>query len=408
MSYSRKTGFITRLISIVLLSFFVPVTLGSSAAALDDNQKKLYQNSIQYFNYRVDNSNASSGCDTANQTIAGTSNIESDNAKTAYDFFVSKGLEPFRAAAIIGNLQIESGLNPRIRQGGGGPGRGIAQWSVNERWVELQKWANGQDIYNINIQLGFVWYEMTEVAPWKDTYPKIQAATNIDTATDVFMRVYERAGATSSITARQSAAKAVLKIYGNGAPTSGSAIPVAGQPASTADGPSGAACGGSFTGNPDQTKKLNKGFTLNDNTDYSATPCAAGSTEVEIYVHPTAHFKIRVCMIDGTSIPVASIVSERVVAMIKDAKAAGVKLDGSGFRKYENQAKLYAQNCNRNGVCSPPTAPPGRSQHERGLAIDFGVGDRNSAQYKWLASNAAKYGFYNLPSEAWHWSTSGS
>ena len=30
-----------------------------------------------------------------------------------------------------------------------------------------------------------------------------------------------------------------------------------------------------------------------------------------------------------------------------------------------------------------------------------------SAGFKWLKANAARYGFYNLPSEAWHWSTTG-
>ncbi|MGH9112319.1 MAG: hypothetical protein ACRDZN_08480 [Acidimicrobiales bacterium] len=28
--------------------------------------------------------------------------------------------------------------------------------------------------------------------------------------------------------------------------------------------------------------------------------------------------------------------------------------------------------------------------------------------YRWLAGRAASYGLYNLPSEAWHWSTNGS
>jgi D-alanyl-D-alanine carboxypeptidase len=49
--------------------------------------------------------------------------------------------------------------------------------------------------------------------------------------------------------------------------------------------------------------------------------------------------------------------------------------------------------------------------HERGLAIDFTEGGRtltrSSAGYNWLRAHAASYGFYNLPSEAWHWSTTG-
>jgi D-alanyl-D-alanine carboxypeptidase len=50
--------------------------------------------------------------------------------------------------------------------------------------------------------------------------------------------------------------------------------------------------------------------------------------------------------------------------------------------------------------------------HERGMAIDFTyngrtIGSRSSKAYKWLKAHAASYGFYNLPSEPWHWSTNG-
>ena len=51
--------------------------------------------------------------------------------------------------------------------------------------------------------------------------------------------------------------------------------------------------------------------------------------------------------------------------------------------------------------------------HERGLAVDLTVGgraitSRSSPAFRWLAANAARYGFFNLPSEPWHWSVNGS
>ena len=51
--------------------------------------------------------------------------------------------------------------------------------------------------------------------------------------------------------------------------------------------------------------------------------------------------------------------------------------------------------------------------HERGLAIDFTNGgrlitSRSNAAFRWLASNAARFGLYNLPEEPWHWSTNGN
>ncbi len=51
--------------------------------------------------------------------------------------------------------------------------------------------------------------------------------------------------------------------------------------------------------------------------------------------------------------------------------------------------------------------------HERGLAIDFTcngslISGHGNPCYQWLSAHAAAYGFYNLPSEAWHWSVNGT
>jgi D-alanyl-D-alanine carboxypeptidase len=50
--------------------------------------------------------------------------------------------------------------------------------------------------------------------------------------------------------------------------------------------------------------------------------------------------------------------------------------------------------------------------HEQGLAIDFTcsgalINSRTGPCWNWLATYAADYGFYNLPSEPWHWSVNG-
>jgi D-alanyl-D-alanine carboxypeptidase len=51
--------------------------------------------------------------------------------------------------------------------------------------------------------------------------------------------------------------------------------------------------------------------------------------------------------------------------------------------------------------------------HERGLAIDFTyngslISSRSNPGYKWLAAQAGRFGMFNLPSEPWHWSTTGN
>ena len=64
------------------------------------------------------------------------------------------------------------------------------------------------------------------------------------------------------------------------------------------------------------------------------------------------------------------------------------------------------------GACSPPTATPGNSEHQAGVAIDFTqdgqILDSNAELFHWLEEHAEDYGLFNLPSEAWHWSTTGN
>lgn len=98
--------------------------------------------------------------------------------------------------------------------------------------------------------------------------------------------------------------------------------------------------------------------------------------------------------------------------MIQAAKADGVGLYGSGYRSTLQQAALRIKNgctcSDSSSCCRVPTAPVGRSMHERGLAIDFAnAGSRDTRVYRWLAANAGRFGFQNLPSEPWHWSTNG-
>ena len=98
------------------------------------------------------------------------------------------------------------------------------------------------------------------------------------------------------------------------------------------------------------------------------------------------------------------------------------RLTGSGYRSAASQIALRRAHCGTSQwaiyqkpsyQCRPPTARPGRSMHERGLAIDFvyngrSVTSRNSTAFQWLKRNAATYGLFNLPSEPWHWSTNGN
>ena len=110
------------------------------------------------------------------------------NDKPAYDYFVQKGLTNFQAAAVVGNLDQESGVNPTISQYGGGPGRGIAQWSAGGRW-DTTKGDNlvayaamqGMPTSSLTVQLGFIWYELETFQEYG--LAKLRATTNVTDAT---------------------------------------------------------------------------------------------------------------------------------------------------------------------------------------------------------------------------------
>jgi LAS superfamily LD-carboxypeptidase LdcB len=120
-------------------------------------------------------------------------------------------------------------------------------------------------------------------------------------------------------------------------------------------------------------------------------------------------------------ITVNSQIADQLGAMQRAAAADGIILTGGGYRDSSQQIALRRANCGSSNYaiyempasqCRPPTAQPGRSLHEQGLAIDFiangqSITSRSHPGFQWLAANASSYGFYNLPSEPWHWSTTG-
>jgi D-alanyl-D-alanine carboxypeptidase len=121
----------------------------------------------------------------------------------------------------------------------------------------------------------------------------------------------------------------------------------------------------------------------------------------------------------ASGVTVNKIIAYSFQRMIDDAAKAGIQISGGGFRTKQQQIVLRTTNGCPDvwtapaSSCKVPTAIPGRSLHEIGLAIDLTSGrrtinDRNSAAFKWLAANAGRYGFVNLPSEPWHWSITGN
>ncbi|MDB4959324.1 MAG: peptidase [Myxococcales bacterium] len=144
----------------------------------------------------------------------------SNSEQTAFNFFVSKGLTNVQAAGIVGNLMQESSVIATSVQYGGGPGRGIAQWSVGGRWdtshndnMAAYASANGLSRWSLNAQLGFIWYELTTFSGYG--LASLRASTTLTQAVVVFQNKYEICGACAS-SQRITYAQQVLNNYGAG------------------------------------------------------------------------------------------------------------------------------------------------------------------------------------------------
>jgi hypothetical protein len=112
----------------------------------------------------------------------------------AMDFFTSRGFTKEAAAGIVGNLVAESGVNPKSEQYGGGPGRGIAQWSVDQRWQTYLKFAKNRELdpLDLEAQLRFIVHEMP--SQMGDSAKSIKTMTDATAAAKLFMDKYERPG----------------------------------------------------------------------------------------------------------------------------------------------------------------------------------------------------------------------
>ncbi len=95
--------------------------------------------------------------------------------------------------------------------------------------------------------------------------------------------------------------------------------------------------------------------------------------------------------------------AKALASLIKDASKQNLKLTPlSGYRAYQTQVSVYNNEVSKYGqkVADSESAKPGYSEHQTGWALDIGGGGcgiedcfGNTAEGKWLAANAYKYGF---------------
>ncbi|WP_432509643.1 M15 family metallopeptidase [Kineococcus auxinigenes] len=103
---------------------------------------------------------------------------------------------------------------------------------------------------------------------------------------------------------------------------------------------------------------------------------------------------------------VAAVVSPDLTALLGAARADGVDLRiTSGYRSREHQRAVHERAVRRDGLAAAESvsARPGHSEHQTGLAVDFGSGTepgcglrgcfQDTTEGRWLAQRAGAFGF---------------
>lgn len=202
----RKIGQLFLLLTACLL------ICGQASALSPEDFNSLYGDSEYYWS-----SQSPAACETS------TSLVGNDNEEKAWNFFKAKGLDDMHAAAVVGNMMLESHFDPEIMQIGGRSqnpadadplGWGIAQWTPGSKIIGIASGLgiNGP-IYELGTQLDIVWAEMTGTSPTgqQSMVTGLNQQTTLADAVSYFQRNFE--GGTN-YTARYNYAVEALQQYG--------------------------------------------------------------------------------------------------------------------------------------------------------------------------------------------------
>ena len=149
---------------------------------------------------------------TSSSSTSSDGNYSGDgsNKGDTWAFFKNKGFSDAGTAGIMGNLEQESGIDPKAIQGNGkGPAAGIAQWenynTKSARWKQLSEFAKskGTKWTDLTTQLEFLLAELEgtngdsytgKLMSKKGGIKKLKEATDYKKAALLFEQVFERAG----------------------------------------------------------------------------------------------------------------------------------------------------------------------------------------------------------------------
>jgi TP901 family phage tail tape measure protein len=129
-----------------------------------------------------------------------------------WNFLKSKGFSDTVAAGIMGNLKMESNLNPSAVNPRSGA-YGIAQW-LGSRKTALQNFARsrGTSMSNLQTQLDFLWKELNSTEKRTLNYLRSNQGASAATIAAMFDKLFERSEGTH-VPQRQNYANQFLKQY---------------------------------------------------------------------------------------------------------------------------------------------------------------------------------------------------
>jgi len=186
----------------VLLFIITSFILVAPVAALTEEQRSLFNSGIFWFNAEESQCGSATGA-----TLQGN-----NNAEKAFNYFVANSFSAEQSAGIVGNLQVESGVDPTRVRGqpvgtdpnapvSGVATKGIAQWEGGRlsRLISYAE-ARGEDPYTLELQLDFIMFEFTgspsaasQVGGGEGVaYNDLKSQTTVEESAVSFSREYER------------------------------------------------------------------------------------------------------------------------------------------------------------------------------------------------------------------------
>jgi murein DD-endopeptidase MepM/ murein hydrolase activator NlpD len=142
-------------------------------------------------NLVVDSLGEFSGSGTPGNPAPVKGSEQEKNAAIVWNYLTNKGLTAEQVAGFLGNIQGESGIMPNLQEYGTGIGYGLVQWSYDRR-TKLENFAKakGKSVSDINLQLDFLWHELT--GEYDHVLKGLKETKTIKAATVLILLKYEK------------------------------------------------------------------------------------------------------------------------------------------------------------------------------------------------------------------------